>query len=357
MTGGKKFRSTQSYLAAVLLCWICVCTRNIETDLRAVVLQGTTEYQNSSVGDPLFGGEVSRNTSGGQNSAAICAILKDSLRYIDEWIIYNFAVGFDKIYIYDNTNIFELFGWYKSQSKSIQQKVSIQHFPGFGQQKRAYNDCWENIRGSRSHSWIAFFDIDEFVVIRNRTKYPFIMDLLDSLPQHFPALAINWVLFLFNNQSQFINKPVTLRFQRRDHGALDPHVKIIVRAHFQGQMRNAHSAGFSMTNTSRLLPRSRDSRGKKVIGPFNKDLQDSDIALYHFYTKSLEEFKERCTRGRVSVSPDVQNKSDTLFCQPSEKILKVVMDGKNESVWDNSPWQILQERAPFYTEMFTFQQR
>lgn len=38
----------------------------------------------------------------------LCAFTKDAERYLDEWIDYNFAIGFHAIYLYDNSNEYEL---------------------------------------------------------------------------------------------------------------------------------------------------------------------------------------------------------------------------------------------------------
>jgi hypothetical protein len=52
----------------------------------------------------------SRNNAGLARTAAICAIQKWGLRYIDEWVDYHLAIGFQTIFIYDNSDDFETFG-------------------------------------------------------------------------------------------------------------------------------------------------------------------------------------------------------------------------------------------------------
>ncbi len=51
----------------------------------------------------------SRN-AGLARTAAICAIQKWGLRYIDEWVDYHLAIGFQTIFIYDNSDDFETLG-------------------------------------------------------------------------------------------------------------------------------------------------------------------------------------------------------------------------------------------------------
>ena len=52
----------------------------------------------------------SRRNVGIPRTAAICAIQKWGLRYIDEWVDYHLAIGFQTIFIYDNSDDFETFG-------------------------------------------------------------------------------------------------------------------------------------------------------------------------------------------------------------------------------------------------------
>lgn len=37
-------------------------------------------------------------------TAVVCAIAKNEGMYIDEWIAYNIKLGFDNIYVYDNSD-------------------------------------------------------------------------------------------------------------------------------------------------------------------------------------------------------------------------------------------------------------
>ena len=43
-----------------------------------------------------------------KTSAAICAIQKQGLKYVDEWVDYHMGIGFTTIYLYDNSEDFEL---------------------------------------------------------------------------------------------------------------------------------------------------------------------------------------------------------------------------------------------------------
>ena len=108
-----------------------------------------------------------------RGGAAICAIQKGAKRYLDEWTDYHLALGFDRIYLYDNSDDFELKEW--AQNKD---SIHVKHYPGLQKQMIAYTECGQWIQYHKMHSWIAFMDTDEFVVIRDTNKFPYIMDFL-----------------------------------------------------------------------------------------------------------------------------------------------------------------------------------
>lgn len=277
-------------------------------------------------------------------SVAICAIQKGDLNYIDEWITYNLALGFEKIYLYDNSDDFEVNNWYISQTWSIRERVAIQHIPGVRKQLPAYNHCWDHVRNRSSHSWIAFIDLDEFPVIRDVSLHPKIIDFLEALPRNYSALAVNWVMFGFNNNMKFEKRPVTLRFQRRRQHATHSLVKVFVRAKVPGVMQSAHYVKYK---TSPPLV-TRDTRGNAVTGAHNTHKADETIAIYHYHTKSFEEFKLRCSRGDVAKKR--KQWGNALPCQSKEEIMAAF--AYNETVFDDATWKLLQHRAPEYTRAF-----
>ena len=265
------------------------------------------------------------------------------LRYIDEWVVYNIAVGFEKIYIYDNSESYELEPWHAKLPTLVKDHVVIRHFPSYRAQRPAYTHCWEEIRRQRSHSWIAFFDLDEFLVIRDK-KFPKIMDLLDTFPPEQGGLAVNWVMFGFNGKRWYEPKPVTLRFQMRDKNATNPLVKSMVRAQLEPNVRSAHWIKYNHSKPFRT----RDTRGNVIEKAVNPALVDETVALFHFHTYSFDEFKERCSRGDVAKKKTQWN--TVLACKPNETILESI--NYNETVWDGAAWEMLKERAPDYVSKF-----
>ena len=283
------------------------------------------------------------NSATGHSSrgAAMCTIQKWGLLYIDEWIDYHLNLGFQKIFLYDNSKGFELGEWNMNRNYSKSQ-LEIVHFPGEAKQMKAYADCARKIRKEESHSWIAFFDIDEFLLIKDTERYPTIMDLLDTVPGDADALSFNWELIHMNKQSSYKPKPVTFRFRWKREKAMDKHVKTIARS---SRLKNGDTE-YHVHHLADYLRR-QDTGGNVLHGPFNERLPDGVAVLLHYYTKSLEEYKHRCKRGRADVSRANFGKSSDRSCKEDSELL-AELGGVDETVFNDAAWKFLKKNVPTY---------
>ena len=97
---------------------------------------------------------------------ALVAIAKNEDDYIEEWIRYNLKLGFTKIFIYQND-------WRIKESQyieSIKDKLVLIPFDGeptkyYNKQLEAYNFFIDE--HYIEYDWAAFFDVDEFLYVRN----------------------------------------------------------------------------------------------------------------------------------------------------------------------------------------------
>ena len=82
-------------------------------------------------------------------SVGICAIVKEVSPYFIEWIDYHIeVVGFDYIYLYDNSEDFKLERWYlQSRKDPIYGRVEVRHFPLVGWV--AAKQAWAQSAGER----------------------------------------------------------------------------------------------------------------------------------------------------------------------------------------------------------------
>jgi len=235
-----------------------------------------------------------------------CVILKDEDPYVDEWIHYNKYLGFNHIQIYDNSD--------KGSAKIayLPQKygdfVRVVHMPGKSKQKVAYADCGK--RYAKEKYWAAFFDVDEFIVLRVHAT---IQTLIHSLMPHGGALSIFRVFFGSNHHTRYEDKPVLSRFTRRRNDT-DVYVKTI--AYLPDTVSyEAHSV--IVRNGTHVV----DCYGsimKPGRVPKPRETHEDVAAVYHYKLKSLEEYRLKRLRGDV----DVPKRGDRYKGPDGESVIK-----------------------------------
>jgi len=173
-------------------------------------------------------------------------------------------------------------------------------------------------------------------VIKDTEKFPLIIDFLESIPQDAGGLSVNWQMFDWNNQTQYEAKPLSLRFNRFEKNL---HVKTIARTDRVNRMASPHVAIYTKAFTS------VDTDGETVEGPFNDRMPTNDLAINHYHTKSLEEYKLRCKRGRA----DIKGMEGQQACKLEKDIL-ADWGGSRDFHFDDSVWKFLKERVPTYSK-------
>jgi hypothetical protein len=118
---------------------------------------------------------------------SVAAIVKNETPYIAEWIEYHRLAGVQKFFIYDNESTDNLRDFLEPYiAKGI---VAYTFFPGKRRQVFAYNDALQ--RYKCASFWLAFIDIDEFLVpVETETLSVFLHDFEDV-----PGIEINQVLY------------------------------------------------------------------------------------------------------------------------------------------------------------------
>lgn len=219
---------------------------------------------------------------------AICAIAKDEGPYFREWIEWHKKMGVSKFYIYDNESSDET---KKILTPYIEQGlVDYTRFPGYRMQLAAYDDCLARHR-LECH-WLAFIDIDEFIVpVKHETITDFLKDM-----EKFPVVEVNWLVYGSSGAVAKSDMDVMQRFTRHslpDH-ILNRHVKSIVNPRRVFNMIGCHEA-------ARISGKAADSHGNEIRRSFrDREPQQDVIRINHYAVKSREEFIEKQNRGRAS---------------------------------------------------------
>lgn len=141
----------------------------------------------------------------------LCGIAKLENKYIREWTEHYLNLGFDKIYLYDNNDIdgedfTEVIADYIDCHK-----VEIINVRGKqNQQIACYNNFYHTY--AKKYDWVAFFDIDEFLVLKTDTDIH--QYVARAKFKNFDGIAINWKYFDDNDLTSYSSEPVTERFTR-----------------------------------------------------------------------------------------------------------------------------------------------
>ena len=232
--------------------------------------------------------QIKANHSLPQHYLAICAISKNEGSYLKEWVEWHLENGVDIIYFYDNEstdNTREILKPYIETGRLI-----YHFFPGYRVQLAAYDDCLARYRFDSR--WIAFIDIDEFIVpIRDKS----IPEFLKKFEQ-FPSVEINWLIYGSGGATEKSDEPVMKRFKKHSvpEHPLNRHVKSIIDPRRVYGMIGCHEA-------ARISGKAADSHGAPIQTNFKeRNPQQDVIKINHYAVKSKEEFVEKQGRGRAS---------------------------------------------------------
>jgi hypothetical protein len=216
----------------------------------------------------------------------MCAIAKNEGRYLQEWIEYHKMLGVEKFYLYDNEstdNTREVVQPYIDKGL-----VEYTFFPGMKMQLKAYKNCVK--KHKRDARYIAFIDIDEFIVPINHKTIP---DYLHSLGK-FSGVQINWIVYGSDGAKTRTDGFVIDRF--RSHSLpdepLNHHVKTIANPR--------RILTFFSCHRPVIFGKYVDGNGKLITKSFwTRPIVTSQIRVNHYAIKSYEEFLEKRSRGRA----------------------------------------------------------
>lgn len=317
-----------------------------------------------------------------EESAAICVFHKgfNGLYYVDEFVDYHLALGFNQIYIYDNSPSFDLKAWAISRNPST---VIVKHVPGETiNESNAYKLCLEEqtkgmeqptakeklrnkIKGPKyKNEWLAFLDTDEFIVLKNNHTHSnnTIMKMLkNTVPKDKAGLALSRRSFIFN-ETQLHGEPipVTKRFQYHVK-EVDPFVKAIAKTN---QILKADYHHVAYRGNKQV---SIDSNGHPISTTgLVKDNSVTNVAVIHHYeTKSLAEFQSKCHHAHHvyanSVKYGAEARAKEHSCPSQDEIKQAYQElivgsnkeeegGGNELVFDDTAWQLLYKSVPVYAK-------
>lgn len=208
------------------------------------------------------------------NYSIISANVRDDNDYLDEWIDYHLAIGFEHIVIYDHLS--------KIPVQSKWKDVTIYRLdrPSLFEPEFIHNFTLQEHKSF----WMAHIDVDEFIVLLNHKN---INELLTNYEQY-GALGISWSMF---GASGHVLKPKGLvkdnyLWRRPDENP--EWIKSIINTQFCTRIDDPHHGVYTRHAVNEAF---EPIEGPRVNSPRKL------IKLNHYFTRSLEEYKRKIERG------------------------------------------------------------
>ncbi len=220
---------------------------------------------------------------------AVCAIAKNEGPYFAEWIEWHRAQGVERFYVYDNgseDDTADVLAPYVAEGL-----VVYRYWPGQRQQIPAYDDCIETHR--LEARWLAFLDLDEFVVPDDGVSLVGFLGRLEA----WPVVEVNWLVYGSGGAREKRTGGVMERFRRHSlpGAGVNRHVKSFVDPRRVCCMTGCHEAA--------RLPGvgcGVDVRGEEVRRNFwRREPVVSPVRINHYAVKSYDEFLGKRARGRA----------------------------------------------------------
>ena len=124
---------------------------------------------------------------------AISSLQKNTSAYVNEWVAWHLSLGFDKIFIHDNSDEGNIGDYIDEQHKDrvvIKQVVKEEGECVCGLQTQVINDFIQ--AHTNDIEWCAFIDGDEFIHIDNHNS---VQEWFSNVPPKVNCVALNWHLY------------------------------------------------------------------------------------------------------------------------------------------------------------------
>jgi hypothetical protein len=216
---------------------------------------------------------------------ALVTLANNDDLYIQEWIDYNLKLGFDDIHIFQNN--------WRTNKNISNPNVHFHEYDGFSYQSN--EPIWvRNIQAKcftefgrkyyEEYEWVAFFDIDEFLVLKKTDN---VKDFIKKYDNH-NCVIINWAMFGDSDISTF-SESYTSQLKRFTKRKSDLHL----------QFKSICKIGSSFEHQVHWINGNWvDTHFNVGNGPFNHT--DNSIAqLNHYYIRTYPEFCTKRDRGGV----------------------------------------------------------
>jgi glycosyl transferase family 92 len=224
----------------------------------------------------------------GGDKLAVCAMFKDEAPYLLEWLAFHRMIGVDLFVLYDNGS--RDGGADRIRGSSFARNVTLIDWPERLGQLAAYRHF--RINHAPSFTWVAFIDIDEFIMPLTGGSIRDI--LMRRIYQQYAQVLLQWLVFGPSGHERRPEGLVIENYTRRlpETAEASRHIKTIVRTdRLRGIDYTPHAAECSGPACN--------TRGEAVLPYAIQPTECHDtMAIYHYFTKSFEDWEFKRQRGR-----------------------------------------------------------
>ncbi|GAB6057625.1 glycosyltransferase family 2 protein [Desulfonatronum parangueonense] len=213
--------------------------------------------------------------------AVICAIARDEENFIIDWLDFHFAIGFEKVYLFDNNSKIPLAGllaeYIDLQLVQVFEINDIEY-----PQLTAYASFIKEY--SKIAKWICFIDIDEYIVLKKTKDVKVLLENYEL----YAALGVSWKIF---GSSGHISRPKESVFYSYTNVVSNHNlIKSIVCGEKVKSVSSPHH--FLYKNDHYCV----NEHYIPIIGPRSYHSTEY-VQLNHYYYKSQQDFESKISRG------------------------------------------------------------
>jgi hypothetical protein len=162
-------------------------------------------------------------------------------------------------------------------------------------QSEIYLSCARDY-ASPHYEFAAFFDVDEFLVLRNHSHIAELLEEFFVGSESIGAISFSWFIMHSSGREVYEPFPVTYRFQNADEESLNIHVKSVVHLPDMNMSVLPHPH-FPVLQEGKIRV---NTRGEHLDSYFDLNPHGDVAILYHYGTKSLKEYIFKRLRGVVA---------------------------------------------------------
>lgn len=208
----------------------------------------------------------------------VATMVRNEGRNLAEWIAFHELVGVQRFLIYDNGSTDDT----RDVLAGIPSAVVFDWPGGAGHQFNAYADAVDHADAR----WLAFIDPDEYLFSPHYLPLP---TVLRGYEQH-EAVAVCQLIFGTSDVGR--PQPGTIRTYKRRAPAGDPHIKSILQlARVRPGAKSSHHFDCATV----------DEHHRPVAGPTASTPTFERLRINHYYTRSIEEARDKMERPAFAV--------------------------------------------------------